>query len=96
MSEDGKKKTLFESVIRKILPLLFLQLGCSLGIFIGLLATFGFRYTVENFKLNPDTFAKQFAHCVFWNGWITVAVVVVIAVIVGIEWIGRRRRSSAV
>ncbi len=93
MPEDRKKKTLLQSVMPIIVPMLVVPLGWSLGTLLGLISDFGLHYTVENIRLNPDMFAKQYSWGIVYGGWIAVAVVVASAATVGIALV--RRRGNA-
>ena len=69
--------------------LMLVPVAASLGTLAGLITDFGLTRTAENIRLNPRMFADQYADVVVRIGWTCVAVVVVSAAIVGVEWIRR-------
>jgi hypothetical protein len=90
MQECNSRKTLLMAVGPIIIVLLVLPLGLCLGTLAGLLSDFGFTHMVQNIKLNPEMFARQYGPCIVFNGWATAAVVVASAAVVGVAWIRRR------
>jgi hypothetical protein len=89
MIKDQERQRLLLSVVLKIAPLLVLPLGLSLGTLAGIIRDFGLMHTVDNIGLNADIFVKQYGWTTVFNGWASVAVVIVSAAIVGIELIRR-------
>ena len=66
-----------------------MPLGLSLGKLAGIISNFGLMHTVDNIGINPDIFVKQYRWITVFNGWASVAIVIVSAAIVGIELIRR-------
>ena len=90
MQECNSRKPLLRTVAPIIIVLLILPLGLCLGTLAGLLSDFGCTHRVQNIKLNPEMFAKQYGPCIVFNGWAAAAVLVASAAVVGAAWIRRR------
>jgi len=78
------------SVISRVGPLLFVTLCLYVGIHIGTISDYGWKYTVENIQRNPASFAGQYARIVVVSGWISVAVVGFFLLMVAFEVIRRK------
>jgi len=65
---------------RIAVPLLAVPLGILLGTHIGIISDFGIYHTVDTIRLNPDTFADQYARGMVWSGWASVVITVVLAI----------------
>ena len=68
-----------------VVLLLVTPLGLLLGTLYGVISDFGLHETVDTIRLNPDTFADQYAGIVVRNGWAAVAITVVL-ILTGVCW----------
>jgi hypothetical protein len=94
MTKNQERQKLLTSVILMIAPLLIIPLGLSLGTLAAIISDFGLWHTMDNVRLNPDTFVKQYGWTTIFNGWASVAVVIVSAAITAGTLI-RRSRARA-
>lgn len=92
MTKDQEKRTLATSVVLMIAPLLIIPLGLCLGTLVAIISDFGLWHTMDNIRLNPATFVKQYGWIAIFNGWFSVAIVIASAAIAGVRLI---RHSKA-
>ena len=52
-----------------IAMVLVTPLGLSVGTLFGIITDYGPVYTAENIRLNPGTFANQYARMIVFTGW---------------------------
>lgn len=77
------EKTFVTSLTKWIAPVLVLPFGSSLGMQFGLLSDYGLQFTVRNIQLNSESFARQYAHPLVWQGWLSIAIALYIVLVVG-------------
>ena len=66
-------KTKFVAFATVMVPtLLMIPVGLSIGVLISVLGDFGVQYTIENIRLNSESFAAQYGSFVVVNGWISL------------------------
>ena len=75
--------------------LLCLPMGMLSGTMLGIITDFGVKYTVANIRLNSEVFIEQYAPDLVCSGWITLASLVVLLVIVVIQLTRRKEHREA-
>jgi len=94
MPEDcGNKRSAASCALQSVTGvLLIVPCGFLVGTLFALIKDFGLGYTVDNIRLNPDMFADQYARPLVSAGWVALACLTLVAMIVGAQWwMGRRR-----
>jgi len=83
------------SFLGTVAPILFVPLGILIGLQISLVSDFGLAYTVDNIKLNPDMFSKQYARGIVLGGWVSIAIAIVIVLNAVFLWVKNNRLCRA-
>lgn len=77
MVEEHARRTI--KYLAVVVPLLIAPLGMLLGTLLSVISDFGLNHTADTIRLNPVTFADQYATSVVRNGWAAAAIMILLA-----------------
>ena len=98
MPQDPRKSQLRGSMALWYIAvfLLCFPMGMLAGTMLGIIEDFGVKYTVANIRANSESFVEQYAPDLVCSGWITLASLLALLAIVGIQltWTKRHREIA--